>query len=255
ESSTDEEYREAFLAATQNMASEKMEFATIHDLLAEEEAGNIQDVFILMALPSLKNPQAMLEEDALLDVFIAESSPKHDGIALKFQNNEYGFCLEAPKSRDVLTDTPCRLVPGLEEHKIMVGDLPEVEEHITEIQQLFSKHVGAFPKEGEMSRTMRADKLSAAASFSVREDVPFPKAYSRKYSPGQIRVLNDYVTKMEKAGKMRKSSSPVSCNPLLVEKKDGTYRVCINFIPVNKLIRPMAWPIPDAHVEINKLQG
>lgn len=256
DSSTDEEYREAFLAATQNLAREKVEFVTMQDLLADEEAGNIQDVFLLMAVPNFRAPGIQPQEEASLDVFVTEPAPLNgDATTLHFQNNEYGFCLEAPKSRDVLSDTPCRLVPGLEEHKIMVGDLPEVEEHIAEIQQLFSKHTGAFPKEGEMSRTMRADKLSAAASFSVREDVPFPKAYSRKYSPGQIRVLNDYVTQMEKAGKMRKSSSPVSCNPLLVEKKDGSYRVCVNFIPVNKLIRPMAWPIPDAHMEINKLQG
>ena len=256
DSEADKEYRDAFLTATRNLAKEKMELASLEEILAEEEAGNIQDVFILMALPNLRGPPlATSGEGDVVDVFTAEHALDCSSSTLTFQNNEYGFCLEAPKSRNVLTDTPCRLVPGLEEYKIMVGDLPEVEDHMAEIQQLFSKHTGAFPKDGEMSRTMRADKLSAAASFSVREDVPFPRAYSRKYSPGQIRVLNDYVQKMESAGKMRKSSSPVSCNPLLVEKKDGTYRVCVNFIPVNKLIRPMAWPIPDAHIEINKLQG
>lgn len=257
DSDSEGNYHDAFLAATQSLSEEKMELATLEELLAEEEAGNIKDVFLLMASPSLSSgPMAEpAYEVPPLAVLAAKLDPNNDPSTVTFRNNEYGFCLEAPKSRDVLTDTPCRVVPGLEEHKIMVGDLPEVQEHISEIRQLFEKHVGAFPKEGEMSRTMHADKLSAAASFTVKEDVPFPRAYSRKYSPGQISVLNDYVRKMERAGKMRKSASPVSCNPLLVEKKDGSYRVCVNFIPVNKLIRPMAWPIPDPHVEINKLQG
>ncbi|KAF9553079.1 hypothetical protein EC968_010687, partial [Mortierella alpina] len=143
ESESDDGYHDAFLAATQSLAQEKMELSTLQELLAEEDAGNIKDVFILMAMPSSsKDIMDNISDDTPpLSVLSAELDPDIDPLStLVFRNDEYGFCLEAPKSRDILSDTPCRLVPGLEEHRIMVGDLPEVEEHIDEIQQLFQKH-------------------------------------------------------------------------------------------------------------------
>ena len=63
-------------------------------------------------------------------------------------NNSYGFHLEAPRCRDRLLNTPVMLLPGLEEHSIYVGDIPEVHEHLAEIQSLFTKHKGCFPLAG-----------------------------------------------------------------------------------------------------------
>lgn len=56
-------------------------------------------------------------------------------------------------------------------------------------------------------------------------------------------------------GKMHKSSSPTSCNALLVIKKDRSLRVVVNYIPVNCLIALCVWLILDPMVEISKLQG
>lgn len=243
-----EGYPEALIAALAQLNGSSVPYRSEQELLEDDDAGNIRNVFILAAVPRA-------EEDEILSGIHAEQILVDELSSPVYKNDDYGFHLECPTSRSVLTDTPCRLVPGLEDRSIQVGDLPEVNRRMGEIQELFQKYAEAFPKADEMSRTMDSSKLSGPATFTVKEDEPYPKAYSRKYSPGQIRVLTDYVKKMEKAGKIRRSSSPVSCNPLLVEKKDGTFRVCVNFIPVNKLIRPMAWPIPDALTEINKLQG
>jgi len=246
----DDEYADAFLAALRDISDQHPQIATVEEILEDERTGQIENVYILMAVPKEYD-----EDNALPAVFCLEQDVAAELSTVKYTNDQYGFRLETARSRDVLSDTPCRLIPGLEDRHIQVGDVPEVEELLDEIKQLFEKHAGAFPKDGEMSRTMREDRLSAPASFHIRTDMPLPRAYTRKYSPGQIKVLADYVEKMERAGKMRKSSSPISSNPLLVEKKDGTFRVCVNFIPVNKLIHPMAWPIPDVLAEINKLQG
>ncbi len=243
-----EGYPEVLIAALAKLTGSCSPYRSERELLEDDDAGNIRNVFILAAAPRV-------EDDEPLTVLHADQILVDELLSPVYKNDEYGFHLECPTSRSVLTETPCRLVPGLEDRSIQVGDIPEVNERIHEIQQLFQKYADAFPRTGEMSRTMDASKLSGPATFTVKKDEPYPRAYSRKYSPGQIRVLTDYVKMMEKAGKIRRSSSPVSCNPLLVEKKDGTFRVCVNFIPVNKLIRPMAWPIPDALTEISKLQG
>ena len=243
-----EGYPEALIVALAKLTGSCPPYRSQRELLEDDAAGNIRNVFILTAVPRT-------EENDTLNVLHADQILAEELVSPVYKNDDYGFHLECPTSRSVLTDTPCRLVPGLEDRSVQVGDLPEVNERMDEIQALFQKYAEAFPKDGEMSRTMDPSKLSGPATFTVKDGEPYPKAYSRKYSPGQIRVLIDYVKKMEKAGKIRRSSSPVSCNPLLVEKKDGSFRVCVNFIPVNKLIRPMAWPIPDALTEINKLEG
>jgi len=189
-------------------------------------------------------------------IFLAEkTSPVPSAPLVTLVNTTYGFHLEAPRCRDILTDTPCIPVPGLEEHKVMVGDLPEVHKNMSRIQSLFEKHKGAFPLSGEMSRTMNPSMIGEPAHFHLKSDVVFPRARTRKYTLAEQREFAKYHDKMVAAGKMRKSSLPTSCNALLVVKKDGSYRVVVNYIPVNRLIAPCAWPIPDPMVEISKLQG
>lgn len=189
-------------------------------------------------------------------IFLAEkTNPVLSAPPVTLVNTAYGFHLEAPRCRDILTDTPCIPVPGLEEHKVMVGDLPEVHKNMSRIRSLFEKHKGAFPLPGEMSRTMNPSMIGEPAHFHLQSDVVFPRARTRKYTLTEQREFAKYRDKMVAAGKMRKSSSPTSCNALLVVKKDGSYRVVVNYIPVNRLIAPCAWPIPDPMVEISKLQG
>ncbi|KAF9537182.1 hypothetical protein EC957_008689 [Mortierella hygrophila] len=227
-------------------AATPLQSITMNELITEEAQGNIAFVYLLTQVPAA--PRWDDESCHILSIQSAEPSAKVNEVT--FSSDQYGFSLEAPKCRDIMSNTPVKLVPGLEEHLVYVGDLPEVDEHMEETKTMFEKHKGCFPKSGEMSRTLDSTKLQAPASFHTD-----PTAYTRKYYPEQIRILNNYVDVMVRADKMQKSSSPVSCNPLLVAMKDGAFRVCVNFIPVNKMIQPMAWPIPDPMTEIYKLQG
>ncbi|KAG0346094.1 hypothetical protein BGZ54_005344, partial [Gamsiella multidivaricata] len=240
------------LHALSHQNSTGLQPISMNELALEEIQENIRSVFFLMRVPTIDEEPENVKRQVLL------AQPQTDGRGINivhFVSDQYGFCLEAPRCRDIVTNTPVKLIPGLEERNVFVGDLPEVDARMEEIHAMFDRRKGCFPLSGEMSRTLDSTKLQAPAEFHTDPSIPLPKAYSRKYSPEQIRVLNEYVETMERAGKMQKSNSPVSCNPLLVAKKDGSYRVCVNFIPVNKLIRPMAWPIPDPMTEIYKLQG
>ncbi|KAF9113651.1 hypothetical protein BGW39_003639, partial [Mortierella sp. 14UC] len=225
---------------------------SLQELIAEEAQENIASIFLLARVPTV--PSWIEEPHCVLSIQAEKGNTERVNDVV-FSSNQYGFCLEAPKCRNIMSNTPVRLVPGLEKHNVYVGDLPEVDERMDEIKVMFDKHRGCFPLPGEMSRILDTTKLQAPASFHTDPAVPMPRAYTRKYSPEQIKVLNEYVDTMVRADKMQKSCSPVLCNPLLVAKKDGTFRVCVNFIPVNKMLRPMAWPIPDPMTEIYKLQG
>lgn len=260
---SDQEEEESYVRLIQDIHEGKVERINYQQVRQVDEEGEVVRCWFLQPISPeppkredqipvscLSVPVTQMDETGTFDInkIIAEEPPI-------MVNNSYGFHLEAPRSRDRLTNTPVMLLPGLEERSVFVGDIPEVHENIKEIQELFLKHQECFPKAGEMSRTLDAELLEAPASFHLKPDSKFPRAYNKKYSPGQISTLCDYRDQMVKAGKMSRSNSPVSCNPLLVQKKDGSYRVCINFIPVNKLIAPMAWPLPDPITEIYKLQG
>ena len=41
--------------------------------------------------------------------------------------------------------------------------------------------------------------------------------------------------------------------PLLVKKKDGKWRVVVNFIAVNKIVTPLAWPLQVMDMSYRKL--
>ncbi|GJJ73972.1 hypothetical protein EMPS_06330 [Entomortierella parvispora] len=252
---------EGYALLIRNIQEGRVERTTVEQLKQDDAKGDIVNCWFLQAvfpeppIPDGRQPVSCLSVvDASHPSPSAEISSIFDASPIMV-NDSYGFHLEAPRCRDRLTNTPVMLLPGLEERSVYVGDIPEVHDNLSEIRRIFQKHEECFPKEGEMSRTLNADMLEAPASFHLKPGSKFPRAYNKKYSPGQITTLCEYRDQMVKAGKMRRSSSPASCNPLLIQKKDNSYRVCVNFIPVNKLIAPMAWPLPDPITEIYKLQG
>ena len=120
---------------------------TMEELLAEQQKDNIASVFLLMRVP--KAPDFGPSEWNVLSIH--EDRESQDVNKVVFSSDQYGFCLEAPRCRDIMSDTPVKLVPGLEEHKVYVGDLPEVDQHMAKIQEIFQQHKGCFPLPGEMS--------------------------------------------------------------------------------------------------------
>lgn len=137
----------------------------------------------------------------------------------------------------------------------MIGDTPEAEQNIKVLYKLFSKHKDCFPLPGKMSCTMVADEIDEPMHFFLKPRITLPQAQPKKFSLPEAAAATKYHDQMVAAGKMRKSSSPISSNPLLVAKKDGSLCFIVIFIPINCLIAPCAWPIPNPMAEISKLQG
>ena len=63
------------------------------------------------------------------------------------------------------------------------------------------------------------------------------------------------VSELVDKGMPRPSLSPF-CSPiLLVHKKDGTYRMCVNYRELNKITIKNRFPIPRIEDLFDKLQG
>lgn len=77
----------------------------------------------------------------------------------------------------------------------------------------------------------------------------------RVYSPAQMNCLDEFVQKALRDGLIRESDSPYSNPALLVPKKDGHYRVCIDYRALNRVTRRNAFPLPNANAEIQRAAG
>ncbi|XP_062704124.1 uncharacterized protein LOC134286516 [Aedes albopictus] len=96
----------------------------------------------------------------------------------------------------------------------------------------------------------------------VRHCVEIKLKEDRYYNATPLR-LSDYERKQQNRivqdmlsnGIIRESESPYSSRVVLTRKKNGEYRLCVNFKPLNKLVERNHFPLPIIEDQISKLQG
>ncbi|GJU08191.1 putative reverse transcriptase domain-containing protein [Tanacetum coccineum] len=92
------------------------------------------------------------------------------------------------------------------------------------------------------------------------EDVPiihdFPEVFPNEL-PGLSppRQLSEQLRELLKKGFIRLSSSPWGAPVLFVKKKDGSFRMCIDYRELNKLIIKNRYPLPRIDDLFDQLQG
>jgi len=55
--------------------------------------------------------------------------------------------------------------------------------------------------------------------------------------------------------KIQESTSPFAHNPVLVKRKDGRWRMCVNYKPLNKITIKQKFPMPRVDELLDRLQG
>ena len=86
------------------------------------------------------------------------------------------------------------------------------------------------------------------------KDEPF-HIPTRKVAFTLVPVLKEKIDKMLVNGVIRRSSSPYSSPVMMVKKKNGDHRVCVDFRKLNTLVIPEQYPIPLIHDIISTLKG
>ncbi|GJT73949.1 putative reverse transcriptase domain-containing protein [Tanacetum coccineum] len=92
------------------------------------------------------------------------------------------------------------------------------------------------------------------------EDVPiirdFPKVFLEDLpAPSEIKELSDQLKELSDKGFIRPNSSPWGAPVLLVKKKDGSFRMCIDYWELNKLTVKNRYPLPRIDDLFDQLQG
>ncbi len=72
---------------------------------------------------------------------------------------------------------------------------------------------------------------------------------------GRRKIIEDEIQKMEKEGTITKSSGPCCYPIVLVRKKDGTIRFCMDYPKLNDVTHNNTYPLPRIDDILDALRG
>ncbi|GJW25646.1 putative reverse transcriptase domain-containing protein, partial [Tanacetum coccineum] len=76
-----------------------------------------------------------------------------------------------------------------------------------------------------------------------------------RLAPSEMKELSDQLKELSDKGFIRPSSSPWGAPDLFVKKKDGSFRMCIDYRELNKLTVKNRYPLPRIDDLFDQLQG
>ena len=88
----------------------------------------------------------------------------------------------------------------------------------------------------------------------LNKDEPFKERY-RPINPRHQEEVRDHIQKMLRAGAIKPSNSPWSNAVVLVRKKDGDLRFCIDFRRLSAITKKDSFPLPRIQEAIEFLSG
>nr|GEZ85981.1 putative reverse transcriptase domain-containing protein [Tanacetum cinerariifolium] len=76
-----------------------------------------------------------------------------------------------------------------------------------------------------------------------------------RLAPSQLKELSEQLKELSEKGFIQPSSSPWGAPVLFVKKKDGSFRICIDYRELNKLTIKNKYPLPRIDDLFDQLQG
>ena len=154
--------------------------------------------------------------------------------------------------QDILADMPIVSGPqDVPEHLRVV----QLGEALTPLQRRVAwTLVKAYADVFNNSPTVPSRTQKYRANIDTGTAQPINSAPYR-VSPSEREIIDKAVDEMLAAGVIRPSRSPWSSPVVLVPKKDGTIRFCVDYRKLNKLTRVEVYPLPRVDETLRAFQG
>ncbi|KAL5803314.1 hypothetical protein ACOSQ4_031619 [Xanthoceras sorbifolium] len=92
--------------------------------------------------------------------------------------------------------------------------------------------------------------------LQVGPDYPPVKQKRRKFSPERNKVINEEIQKLIDIGSVREVNYPDwLANVVILKKKSGKWRVCIDFTDLNKACPKDSFPLPHIDMMVDAAAG
>ncbi|GKA55259.1 reverse transcriptase [Tanacetum coccineum] len=133
---------------------------------------------------------------------------------------------------------------------VQLCQMESVESLFVEVEQVLTQFDEAF----EVSKDLPPQR-SHDHQIPFMPNTPPINMRPYKHPPNQKNTIEGMVKELMDSGVIRASQSPFSSPIIMVKKKDGTWRMCIDYRQLNKHIVKDKFPIPMIEGLIDELNG
>ena len=107
------------------------------------------------------------------------------------------------------------------------------------LQSILLKHADVFSEnENDLGKTdIIMHHIDTGDARPVRQPL-------RRFPPAHVEAISNHVDNMLTQGTIEPASSPWASNVVLVKKKDGSYRCCIDYRQLNSVTKKDVYPLP-----------
>lgn len=124
-------------------------------------------------------------------------------------------------------------------------------------QEWKDRLIGRMMEKGDVFSTHEFDVgCSRSTQHSIRttEDTPF-RERSRRLAPADIEGVRQHLAKLKEAGIISESRSPYASPIVVVRKKNGRIRMCVDFRTLNRRTVPDQYTVPKIEDALACLSG
>ena len=120
------------------------------------------------------------------------------------------------------------------------------------LQNLLDEYKDLFPE--ALPAGLPPDR-GVSLTIPLEEGTKPIKRPAFRYSPREMKEIEEQVKYLLERGLITKSNSPFGAPVLFVPKPNGTLRMCIDYRALNKATVKNKWPIPRIDTLLDQLQG
>ncbi|GJW86218.1 putative reverse transcriptase domain-containing protein [Tanacetum coccineum] len=176
------------------------------------------------------------------------------GCTLNFLNHPFNIDLMPVEmgSFDIIIGMDCN---NDHESRLNIISCTKTQKYLLKGCPIFLAHV-TMKKEEDKPKEKRLDDVPIFQDFLevFPKDLPVARAPYR-LAPSEMKELSDQLKELSDKGFIRPSSLPWGAPVLFVKKKDGSFRMCINYRELNKLTVKNRYPLPKIDDLFDQLQG